>query len=130
MADTVIITSDNPRSEDPEGILDDIEKGFAPQRSFERSVDRRRAIERALELALEGDCVVIAGKGHEEYQLVGQRRIPFSDRVEVERILAAKRRARNPQFKVRKWKSKDQKQTSKTKSHSSEPWKDSRSVIL
>jgi UDP-N-acetylmuramoyl-L-alanyl-D-glutamate--2,6-diaminopimelate ligase len=130
LADTIIITSDNPRTEDPEGILDDIEKGFRPQRSFERFVDRRRAIERVLELTLEGDCVVIAGKGHEDYQLVGQRRIPFNDRGEVERILTAKRKAQNPKFKIRKWKSKDQKPTSKTKPICSQLWKDSRSVIL
>ena len=87
LADYVFITSDNPRSEDPDLILDDIEAGFRTRGDYERVVDRRRAIQRALELAQEGDCVVIAGKGHEEYQIRGQRKIPFDDRAEVERVL-------------------------------------------
>ncbi len=87
LADTVIMTSDNPRSEDPEMILDDIEKGLRGPDGHERIVDRRQAIGRAIELAGHGDCVVIAGKGHEDYQIIGQERLPFSDRVEVERLL-------------------------------------------
>ncbi|UCE17534.1 MAG: UDP-N-acetylmuramoyl-L-alanyl-D-glutamate--2,6-diaminopimelate ligase [Gemmatimonadota bacterium] len=87
LADRIIITSDNPRSEDPELILRDIEEGFPPHSAYEKIADRRQAIEKALGLARQGDCVVIAGKGHEAYQIIGRDRIPFSDRAEVERIL-------------------------------------------
>ncbi|MFQ6091151.1 MAG: UDP-N-acetylmuramoyl-L-alanyl-D-glutamate--2,6-diaminopimelate ligase [bacterium] len=91
LADQIIITSDNPRSENPERILDEIEDGFHPQTDYERIVDRRRAIEKALALAQEGDCLVIAGKGHEDYQIVGREKIPFNDRTEVERALRGRR---------------------------------------
>ena len=78
LADNVIVTSDNPRSEDPEAILDDIVAGTGPR--AERIADRRAAIERAIELAQSGDVVLIAGKGHEQGQeLEGGRTIPFDD---------------------------------------------------
>ena len=80
LADVAIVTSDNPRSEDPEAILDEIEagmNGFA----HEREVDRRAAIARAVELAAAGDVVVIAGKGHEQGQeFADGRKEPFDDR--------------------------------------------------
>ncbi|MEA2170725.1 MAG: UDP-N-acetylmuramoyl-L-alanyl-D-glutamate--2,6-diaminopimelate ligase [Solirubrobacteraceae bacterium] len=80
LADVAIVTSDNPRSEDPEAILDEIEAGMTG--SWERFVDRRAAIARAVELAAPGDVVVIAGKGHEQGQeFAGGRREPFDDRV-------------------------------------------------
>lgn len=87
LADIVIVTSDNPRSEDPHLILEDIEGGLSSRNGLEKIVDRRRAIERAVELAEEGDFVVVAGKGHERYQIVGQRKVPFNDRAEVEKVL-------------------------------------------
>jgi UDP-N-acetylmuramoyl-L-alanyl-D-glutamate--2,6-diaminopimelate ligase len=78
LADVVIVTSDNPRSEDPQAIIDQILGGTS--RDVEALVDRRAAIERAVELAEPGDVVVIAGKGHEQGQeFEGGRKIPFDD---------------------------------------------------
>lgn len=80
-ADVVVITSDNPRSEPPEEIIEDICRGFAPQRRPDRiEIDRERAIAWALRQARPGDCVLVAGKGHERLQIIGDRRIPFDDR--------------------------------------------------
>jgi UDP-N-acetylmuramoyl-L-alanyl-D-glutamate--2,6-diaminopimelate ligase len=78
LADRVIVTSDNPRSERPEAIIDEILVGARPD--VEREVDRRRAIELAVEAAAPGDVVVIAGKGHEQGQeFEGGRKLPFDD---------------------------------------------------
>ena len=91
LADVVIVTSDNPRSEDPEAILDEIFAGV-PADAFhvEREVDRRAAIGRAVELAQEGDIVVIAGKGHEQGQeFEGGRKEPFDDVAVVRAALQA-----------------------------------------
>lgn len=79
LADVVVLTSDNPRTEDPERILDDIEAGMT-QRRHERVADRRRAIQRALELAGPDDVVLLAGKGHETYQVRGTTSYPFDER--------------------------------------------------
>jgi UDP-N-acetylmuramoyl-L-alanyl-D-glutamate--2,6-diaminopimelate ligase len=86
LADHVILTSDNPRSEDPLAIVQQIESGLAPSASFERVVDRREAIRRAVEMARPDDVVLIAGKGHETYQIFKDRTIRFDDR-EVARSL-------------------------------------------
>jgi UDP-N-acetylmuramoyl-L-alanyl-D-glutamate--2,6-diaminopimelate ligase len=81
MSDFVIATSDNPRSEDPLDILKEIEsgmkKGSAPYRMLP---DRRQAIEAAISMARKGDALVIAGKGHEDYQIIGKSTLPFDDR--------------------------------------------------
>jgi UDP-N-acetylmuramoyl-L-alanyl-D-glutamate--2,6-diaminopimelate ligase len=77
-ADVVIVTSDNPRSERPEAIIDEIVAGG--DGGLEVEPDRRRAIERALEEARPGDVVVIAGKGHEQGQEIAGRKLPFDDR--------------------------------------------------
>jgi UDP-N-acetylmuramoyl-L-alanyl-D-glutamate--2,6-diaminopimelate ligase len=87
LADIAIATSDNPRTEDPERILDDVEAGMSG-RSHYRVVDRRAAIGQALELAREGDTILLAGKGHETYQVVGTKKEPFDER-EVVRGLGA-----------------------------------------
>lgn len=79
-ADFSILTSDNPRTEDPVSILLDIEKGVAPSAKYLVQEDRRLAIHDAMSLAGPGDVVVIAGKGHENYQLVGSQVLPFDDR--------------------------------------------------
>lgn len=80
--DYAIVTSDNPRTEDPNAIIEDIVRGMGGElERFEIEPDRRRAIARALELARSGDSVLIAGKGHEDYQLVGDKVLPFDDRV-------------------------------------------------
>jgi UDP-N-acetylmuramoyl-L-alanyl-D-glutamate--2,6-diaminopimelate ligase len=74
----VIVTSDNPRSEDPDAIVDQVLAGTSGD--AEREVDRRRAIQRAVETAGDGDVVVIAGKGHEQGQeFEGGRKEPFDD---------------------------------------------------
>jgi UDP-N-acetylmuramoyl-L-alanyl-D-glutamate--2,6-diaminopimelate ligase len=89
-ADHVIVTSDNPRSEDPESIVDQVMEGAGP--GAERIVDRRAAIARAIEAAEPGDVVVIAGKGHEQGQeFAGGRKEPFDDRAEARKALRAVR---------------------------------------
>ncbi|HVW16830.1 MAG TPA: UDP-N-acetylmuramoyl-L-alanyl-D-glutamate--2,6-diaminopimelate ligase [Solirubrobacteraceae bacterium] len=85
LADATIVTSDNPRSEDPEAIIADVLAGVDPGRPAEAIADRREAIERAIAIAADGDVVVIAGKGHERGQeLAGGVVVPFDD-VEVAR---------------------------------------------
>jgi UDP-N-acetylmuramoyl-L-alanyl-D-glutamate--2,6-diaminopimelate ligase len=82
LSDVVVVTSDNPRSEPPESILEEIQRGMNGGRGAERHVivDRREAIARAVEMARPGDAVVIAGKGHETYQVLRDRTVPFDDR--------------------------------------------------
>jgi UDP-N-acetylmuramoyl-L-alanyl-D-glutamate--2,6-diaminopimelate ligase len=90
LSDVVIVTSDNPRSEPPEAILEEIQRGMNGGRKAERHaiVDRREAIARALEMARPGDAVVIAGKGHETYQVLRDRTIPFDDRQVARDVLS------------------------------------------
>ena len=88
-ADFSIITSDNPRKEDPEAIIADAEKGFRSNH-YEKIADRAQAIARAIELAQPRDIVVIAGKGHEDYQIVGDERRHFDDREVAREALAAR----------------------------------------
>jgi UDP-N-acetylmuramoyl-L-alanyl-D-glutamate--2,6-diaminopimelate ligase len=78
-SDLVILTSDNPRSEDPAEILEQMEAGFAGT-EYEIIEDRRKAIERAVFLAGDGDTVLVAGKGHETYQVIGDQTLEFDDR--------------------------------------------------
>ena len=85
-ADLAIVTSDNPRNEAPEAIIDEIIPGVGAA-PHERTVDRRTAIARAIELADEGDAVLLAGKGHETYQVVGAERRPFDEAVIVRELL-------------------------------------------
>ena len=84
-ADVAIVTSDNPRTEDPERILDDIEAGMRG-RPHERVEDRRAAIARALSLAGERDVVVLAGKGHETYQIRGNVKLHFDEKEIVHEL--------------------------------------------
>jgi UDP-N-acetylmuramoyl-L-alanyl-D-glutamate--2,6-diaminopimelate ligase len=93
-ADVAIVTNDNPRSEDPSEIARAVAKGV--RRAGKEPVvelDRRAAIARAVSGAAAGDAVLIAGKGHEDYQLVGAQKLAFDDRVEARRALAARRGA-------------------------------------
>ena len=105
LSDMVVVTSDNPRSEDPEQIIEDIKRGIVlpadrvgPRGQGPRAtpslaiVDRKVAIERAVREAKPGDLVLVAGKGHEKYQVIGERTLPFDD-VEVARAALAQRRA-------------------------------------
>jgi len=87
-ADVVITTSDNPRTEDPGKILDDVEAGMTPG-SYERIENRREAIARALEHAKDGDVVLLAGKGHETYQILGTTKVPFDEKEIVRELLTA-----------------------------------------
>ena len=87
LADVAIVTSDNPRTEDPELILDEIESGMGTRPHY-RVTDRRAAIGQALELARLGDTVLLAGKGHETYQVVGTEKQHFDER-EIVRDLGA-----------------------------------------
>lgn len=111
LSDLVVLTSDNPRSEDPERIIDDIERGLTPpegrihsadpgrwrptgrRAAFVRIADRRAAIEHAITEGGPGDVVVIAGKGHEKYQELGGRILPFDDVAVAHNALGARRRA-------------------------------------
>jgi UDP-N-acetylmuramoyl-L-alanyl-D-glutamate--2,6-diaminopimelate ligase len=112
LSDLVIVTSDNPRTEDPLRIIEEIKLGIVPPvdrpRAGERNgsrvpqpyapacmtiVDRRKAIERAIELAKAGDLVLVAGKGHEKTQVIGERVLPFDD-VSVAREALGERRKR------------------------------------
>lgn len=102
-SDLAILTSDNPRTEDPLAILDEVEKGlksvhlkewdqdeielWRSKKGYLKVPDRREAIRTAIRLALPSDTVLIAGKGHEDYQIVGKKKFPFDDRVEAKKAL-------------------------------------------
>ena len=85
LADVPIVTSDNPRTEDPEKILSQIEEGMK-QRNHIRLEDRRAAIARALETARPGDVILLAGKGHETYQIRGTEKLPFDEKEIVSEL--------------------------------------------
>jgi UDP-N-acetylmuramoyl-L-alanyl-D-glutamate--2,6-diaminopimelate ligase len=87
LADDVVITDDNPRTEPPAKIAEDIAAGIAAGRPFSVELDRARAIRQAVAGARGSDVVVIAGKGHEDYQIYGQERRPFSDQKVVRAAL-------------------------------------------
>ncbi len=88
LADLAFVTSDNPRGEDPEAIIDEIMTGLenGPGKVV-RTVDRRKAIEMAVKEAKPGDILLLAGKGHENYQIVGERILPFSDVDELKKAI-------------------------------------------
>ena len=90
LADVAILTSDNPRSEDPAVICSSIEKGLLathPKMDYVIIVDRRAAIDTAIKMATPDDLVLVAGKGHETYQEFAHGRIHFDDREEVRRAI-------------------------------------------
>lgn len=88
LSDYCIITSDNPRTEDPEKIIEDVEEGMENIKStYEKVIDRRKAIEKGLKLLKGDDLLIIAGKGHEDYQIIGNEKIHFDDREVVKEIL-------------------------------------------
>jgi UDP-N-acetylmuramoyl-L-alanyl-D-glutamate--2,6-diaminopimelate ligase len=96
LADRVWVTSDNPRSERPEAIIEEIAAGIdRSARSAERFAaitDRKSAIRAALDSARRGDVIVIAGKGHETYQIIGDEVLPFDDRAHARAVLAERYR--------------------------------------
>ena len=88
IADYSIVTSDNPRTEDPEKIIDDIEVGISKTKGkYEIIVDRKKAIERAINMANKNDIIILAGKGHEPYQEINKVKYPFDERVIVKEII-------------------------------------------
>lgn len=91
LSDFSIITSDNPRTEDPDGIIDEIEAGMKKtDGEYIRITDRRRAIAYALDTAKAGDVIVLAGKGQETYQIIGKEKFDFDERIEVYKHLKKK----------------------------------------
>ncbi len=92
MSDSVVITNDNPRTEDPQAILADICKGVGDAKNYTVIEDRREAIQYVIENALEGDIILLVGKGHEQYEIDKDGMHPFSEREIVER--AAEKRGR------------------------------------
>jgi len=105
-SDLAILTSDNPRTEDPLAILNEVEKGlkslpikvwdqneikfWRTQKGYLKVPDRREAIRMAIRLAQPSDAVLIAGKGHEDYQIIGKKKFPFDDRIEAKKALEEK----------------------------------------
>jgi UDP-N-acetylmuramoyl-L-alanyl-D-glutamate--2,6-diaminopimelate ligase len=89
LSDVTIVTSDNPRNEDPQSIIDEITGGIVKGKEFHQVVDRREAIRMALTMARAADVVLVAGKGHEDYQVIGTTKSHFDDREEIESFLRA-----------------------------------------
>ncbi|CEK11213.1 UDP-N-acetylmuramoyl-L-alanyl-D-glutamate--2,6-diaminopimelate ligase [Legionella hackeliae] len=85
--DMVIITSDNPRTEDPLTIIEEIEAGITNRSTVVKIADREQAIAKALSLAEKNDIIVVAGKGHEDYQQIGNIRHPFSDQLVIRQLI-------------------------------------------
>jgi UDP-N-acetylmuramoyl-L-alanyl-D-glutamate--2,6-diaminopimelate ligase len=93
LADFVIVTSDNPRTEKPQAIIDEIIAGFENPGSEKITVetDRKKAIKLAIKSAGKNDIVLIAGKGHENYQIIGKQKFPFSDKTIARECLAKRK---------------------------------------
>jgi len=87
LADVAVLTSDNPRREDPDAIIRDVLDGIPDRSKVQVIPDRKEAIQSALEMAQSSDTVILAGKGHETYQEIGTTRYPFDDRLVAEKIL-------------------------------------------
>lgn len=96
-SDTPIFTSDNPRSEDPEAILEDMRTGLnsAGRRKSLFITDRKEAIKKAVNAAQKGDIILVAGKGHEKYQIIKGQRIDFDDKLVIEKFFEQKRIGKN-----------------------------------
>lgn len=94
-SDYVIITSDNPRTEDPSEILKDVEAGLIeinfPKERYEIIEQRENAIAKAVEIVQTGDIVLIAGKGHETYQIIGKEKHHFDDREVARKYIKVKK---------------------------------------
>ena len=100
-SDFAIVTSDNPRSEDPLSIISEVEVGIRRAggiegKNYQVVADRREAIRHALRMASTGDTVLLAGKGHEAYQIIGDTSFPFDERAVAREVLdeLAPRRSR------------------------------------
>lgn len=89
IADYTIITSDNPRTEEPEKIIRQIEEGIKKTNGkYECIVDRKEAIKKAIEMANKRDIIVLAGKGHEQYQEINHKTYPFDERAIIHEIIS------------------------------------------
>jgi UDP-N-acetylmuramoyl-L-alanyl-D-glutamate--2,6-diaminopimelate ligase len=97
-ADQVIVTDDNPRTEDPEQIVEDIIKGFSSEYHYQLCRDRKQAISQAFCSAQEKDIILVAGKGHEDYQEVNGHRHYFSDAEVCRELIALPRRSQDELF--------------------------------
>ncbi len=86
--DVAVLTSDNPRTEDPLAILEDVKPGLRGCSEVIVIADRREAIARAVAEARPGDCILVAGKGHEDYQIIGTKKFPFSDQAVLRELFA------------------------------------------
>jgi len=86
-ADKIIITNDNPRTENPKKIIQHIKTGFKKKKNYIIIANRKKAINQAISQAKKGDCVVIAGKGHENYQIIGTKKTPFDDKKIAQQAL-------------------------------------------
>lgn len=91
LADSVIVTSDNPRTEKPMDIINEIITGFSRSTPFKVEPDRRKALALAIESAGRNDIILIAGKGHEDYQIIGRQKFPFSDKIVARECLAKRK---------------------------------------
>jgi UDP-N-acetylmuramoyl-L-alanyl-D-glutamate--2,6-diaminopimelate ligase len=93
LADFVIVTSDNPRTEKPQDIINEIVTGFKNPRSPNITIepDRKKAIALAIKTADKNDIILIAGKGHENYQIIGKQKFPFSDKIVAREHLAKRK---------------------------------------
>ena len=97
LSDLIVITSDNPRGEDPDRIIEEIQRGITPDTRRDSSqrilaiADRLDAVTKAIELARAGDLVLLAGKGHEKYQVIGDEQVPFDDAAIAREALARRR---------------------------------------
>lgn len=91
LSDICVVTNDNPRNEDPEQIIQDIVNGFEDMSKVIVEQDRAKAIKSTMMMASDNDVILVAGKGHEAYQLIGDQRLPFSDVAEVQKTLEEKR---------------------------------------
>jgi UDP-N-acetylmuramoyl-L-alanyl-D-glutamate--2,6-diaminopimelate ligase len=91
-SDLAVFTSDNPRSEDPAEILREMEEGVPAGSRYIKAVDRDEAIKMAVMLSQPGDIIIIAGKGHENYQIIGTEKLPFNDKECVSKWFTTFRR--------------------------------------
>lgn len=90
MSDIAIVTSDNPRTENPEAIIDDIMPGLENARHVYRETDRRKALALAVSLLMPGDALLVAGKGHEDYQIIGTTKYHFSDQEILKELISCR----------------------------------------
>jgi len=93
-SDHVFITSDNPRSEEPQKIVNDILMGIEKKEKITIDIDRFKAINESIKFANKGDIVLIAGKGHEDYQILNDKVIDFDDRKIAQKLLQEQRKSK------------------------------------